>query len=315
MSLILLLGACSGARAPAPGMPVTAAASNDVARYADAPVITVTGVGFRAPESVLHDPGADVYLVANAGAPQATTTAAAGTDQAGFISRVRPDGTVAERAWIDGSAAGVTLDEPRGMALVGDTLYVADTTAVRMFDRKTGAPRGAIDVAGATMLDSLAVAPDQTLYVSDTGVDARFRTTGTDAIYRIGPDGQVSTLIADPALGQPRGIVATDDAVFAVDWTQGKLRRIGLDGAMTVIATLPANQLDGLTRDPRGAFLVSSWGGLAVYRVTADGQVRTAIEDVQSPAGIGHDQVRNRLLVTLCHGGAIRFYPLERGPM
>lgn len=305
MSLILVLGACGGARTPAPGTPVSAAADG-AAGPAEAAVITVEGVGLRDPESVLHDREADVYLVANV----AGKAPGDGAAQAGFISRVRPDGTMAQRAWIDGSAAGVTLAAPRGMALVGDTLYVADVRAVRMFDRKTGAPTGAIEIPGATMLDSLAVAPDQTLYVSDTGVDARFRPTGTDAIYRIGADGQVSTLIADPALGQPRGIVATEDAVFAVDWTEGKLRRIGLDGAMTEVATLPANQLDGLARTAQGTFLVSSWGGLAVYRVTAGGQVSTAIEDLQAPAGIGHDQVRNRLLVTLSYGGALRFYPL-----
>jgi predicted small lipoprotein YifL len=95
--------------------------------------LRIEGVGFATPESVLYDPAADVYLVANInGSPS-------DEDDNGFISRLSPDGTLIELLWIDGQDEGVTLDAPKGMAIIGDTLYVADISRVRSFDR--GRPR------------------------------------------------------------------------------------------------------------------------------------------------------------------------------
>ena len=59
------------------------------------------------PESALHDPEADVYLVSNInGGP-------GDRDDNGFISRVSPDGQVLDLKWIDGADPGVTLHAPR----------------------------------------------------------------------------------------------------------------------------------------------------------------------------------------------------------
>ena len=148
------------------------------------PAITVSG--FQTPESVLYDPTADLYLVANInGNP-------AGTDDNGFISRVTPAGQVQTLKWIDGASAAVTLNAPKGMAIAGDTLYVADITAVRMFDRTTGQAKGSVNVPGATFLNDAAAGPDGSIYVTDSGLNPDFSPNGTDAVYRI-KDGALST--------------------------------------------------------------------------------------------------------------------------
>lgn len=95
--------------------------------------IVVEG-GLMTPESALHDPAADVYLVFDIdGNPSAR-------DGNGFISRVAPDGSIRELKWIDGAREGVTLNAPKGMALRGNTLLVADLDAIRLFDRASGKP-------------------------------------------------------------------------------------------------------------------------------------------------------------------------------
>ncbi|HSN57605.1 MAG TPA: hypothetical protein VLT32_23245, partial [Candidatus Sulfomarinibacteraceae bacterium] len=95
----VLLGvlACGDASAPTP--PEDTAPS-----VVEAPAeIRTDGVGFATPESVLHEPVSDVYLVSNInGSPT-------GVDGNGFISRLAPDGAVLELKWIDGEAEGVTL--------------------------------------------------------------------------------------------------------------------------------------------------------------------------------------------------------------
>src|SRR5207302_602224 len=115
-----------------------------------APAPTATKVatvqGFLAPESVLHDSTQDIYFVSNInGSPMAK-------DNNGFISRVRPDGAVENLKFIEGGRNGVTLNAPKGLALEGDTLWVADIDAVRAFDAKTGA---AIDTVSLSKLGAV----------------------------------------------------------------------------------------------------------------------------------------------------------------
>src|SRR5438876_9853235 len=127
-------------------------------------VLTVPG--FKTPESVKYDPDLDLYFVTNInGNPSAK-------DNNGFISRIRPDGPVDSLACVSGGRRGVTLTGPKGTAVVGDTLWVADIDAVRGFNKRTGAPVATVDLAklGAKFLNDLAVGPDGALYVTDTWI-------------------------------------------------------------------------------------------------------------------------------------------------
>jgi len=112
---------------------------------------TVEGVGFQAPQSVLHDAVADLYLVSNLG-PSSDEEGANG-----FISRLRPNGKVHELRWIDGAGPRSPLHAPRGMALKGDTLLVADGECIRSFMRADGTPTGAICLTGQGTLNDVTV--------------------------------------------------------------------------------------------------------------------------------------------------------------
>jgi hypothetical protein len=68
---------------------------------------------------------------------------------------------------------------------------------------------------------------------------------------------------------------------------------------------LPAGQLDGVLRLQDGSLLISSWEGKAIYRVSATGQVSTVFENIESPADIGWDSRRNRVLIPIFMGNAI----------
>src|SRR5690606_30515974 len=238
-----------------------------------AALTSIADVGLQTPESVLYDEQADVYLVSNInGEPL-------GRDDNGFISRIRPDGSVEQLKWIDGTTDAVTLNAPKGMALHGDTLFVADIDTVRAFHRTTGAPLGARGIAGASFLNDLATGADGELYVTDTGMDAAFSPTGTDAIHRFGANGAESVATA-PAVSAPNGIVAMDEGLIVVGFGGATVQRLALDGsAPTDIATLPSGQLDGVVRTSDGTLLVSSWEGGAVYRIAPDGQISTVVEN------------------------------------
>ena len=253
--------------------------------------ISVTNAGFDTPESILHDTEADVYLVSNiGGAPTAE-------DGNGFISRVAPNGEVAALKWIDGQTEGVTLNGPKGMAIIADTLYVSDITAVRAFHRVTGEPLGSWPVEGSTFLNDLTVGPDGMLYVSDSGLNPDFSSSGTDAVYRF-ENGEPVAVVQDTALAGPNGLAARDGGILIVSFGAPEVRTVPASGGeATVTRTLPAGQLDGVVVLDDGSLLVSSWEASAVYHVPANVEPMTVIEGVPSPADIGWDAERSRLLI------------------
>lgn len=276
-------------------LPFAIAVVQGATRAAMAPPMMVQNVGLQTPESVLYDRKADVYLVSNInGAPTAV-------DGNGFISKVAPSGKVLALKWIDGTRPGVTLNAPKGMAIVGDTLYVSDITAVRMFDRRIGQFKGSIDIPGSTFLNDLAAGRDGSVYLSDSGLKPDFSPSGTDAIYKIDSKGKVTAIAKGTDLHNPNGVaVLLSGKVVAVTFSKpGELYEIGANGRPENIRKLRAGQLDGVEVLGDGAFLVSSWETSVVYRVERDGMAKVIVKDVPSPADIGYDSRRNRVLIPI----------------
>ncbi|MBW2525574.1 MAG: SMP-30/gluconolactonase/LRE family protein [Deltaproteobacteria bacterium] len=297
LAAILTLGAgCESRRKPPTGAaPTTTTPSSSASSAVAAQPELVTIQGFKTPESVLYDPSADLYLVANInGAPLIA-------DDNGFIARVKPDGTVHKMRWIDGRREEVTLNAPKGMAIVKDVLYVADLDHLRKFDAKTGTPTGEIAIEGATFLNDVAVGPDGTVYVSDSGLkqgDKGFEPSGTDAVYRIDAEAGTATAIAKgEELGRPNGLFVDGEGVWVVTFGSGELYRLDQDGKRVDVHKLPGGSLDGVIRLANGQLIISSWSTKTIYRGPKQGPFKPLFSPVNAPADIGFDPKRNRLLV------------------
>ena len=61
---------------------------------------------------------------------------------------------------------------------------------------------------------------------------------------------------------------------------------------------------------PDDGFFVSSWETSTVYHVTASGEVHEIITGVPSPADIGYDARRNRILIPVFMENRLEFHPL-----
>lgn len=273
----------------------------------DAPpteTIIVAGVGFETPESVLHDPDHDVYYVSNInGDPFAA-------DGNGFISRLSPDGEVMELRWIDGSAEGVTLNAPKGMAIQGSSLFVTDVDCVRIFDRDTGAASGEVCVPDATFLNDIAPDDQGTLFVTDSGFEPGFEPSGTDAVYRLSRDGRMAAIAEGEWLGHPNGVAVGARGIFVVAFGSGEVIQLAVDGSHTRVMPESERQLDGVEFMEDGGFVFSSWGDQAVYRVYGTGDIERIVENVDAPADIGIDRSRNRLLIPLFNKNEVWIRPL-----
>ena len=273
----------------------------------DAPLpagaIELRDVGFQTPESVLHDSVADVYLVSN------INGGGRDRDDNGFISRVSPDGQVLELNWIDGASPDVNLSAPKGSAIIGDSLFIADIDSIRVFDRNTGAFLRAFTVANATALNDLAVASDGALWVSDMG-DGSPETAARTGLHRIAPDGTSSMVASGAEITGPNGIAPHGDGVAVAAYRGTTLHHASAAGLGEVLAEIGGSRIDGLVALPDGSLLASSWEATSIFRVAPDGSATVAFDGLQSPADIGYDARRNRVLVPSFDGSWLRIYPL-----
>jgi sugar lactone lactonase YvrE len=217
----------------------------------------IADVGFMTPESVLMDTAADVYLVSNInGGPT-------DEDDNGFISRVNPDGTVENLRWIDGAAGLFPLHAPKGMAISGDTLFVADITCIRMFNRTTGEFFSDLCLEGTSFLNDVAIGPEGSIFVTDTGVRAGaagLEPAGTDAIYRLprGEGQRGATLARDAELGGPNGIAIGPRGIFVVTFGSGEVLRFTAGGEKSVLLPASSRQYDGIVFLNDGSFAFSA---------------------------------------------------------
>jgi len=269
-----------------------------------AEVIHLKSVGFATPEAVEYDAETDTYLVANInGSPFEK-------DDNGFISKILPSGSVAELKWIDGAAEDIELNAPKGMLARAGKLYVADIDRVRVFDLKTKKQLNDIMFPGSTFINGLSAAEDGGLWVTDSGMNPGFKPSGTDAVYKVSKTGEVTKTLSGE-LGNPNGVYAADNQVWMVTLGSGKLRTMDSSGSVQSIMTLPFNRLDGLIKTNDGRLLTSSWKAKGVFEITKKYHLKKIVSDLESPADLGYDSKRNRILIPIFLKDEMVIYGLD----
>jgi sugar lactone lactonase YvrE len=267
--------------------------------------------GFKTPESVRYDADLDVFFVSNINGNPSQK------DGNGYIARVdATNPTGVPSTVIEGGKNGVTLNAPKGMAIVGDTLWVADIDAVRAFNKRTGAPIATIELqkSGATFLNDVAVGGDGAIYITDTGVkfaaDGAMTHPGTDHIFKIA--GRTATVAAQgDSLARPNGIVwdATNNRFLLGPFNGTSIQswKPG-DANPTTLVTGPGGY-DGIEILPGGRIAVTSWADSAVHII--DGQTVTkAIPNLEAPADLGLDTKRNVLAVPRFNAGKVEYFKM-----
>jgi sugar lactone lactonase YvrE len=293
---VLALAAC--------GAPKDQAAQPD---STSAPAQVAMVEGFSTPESAIHDADLDVWFVTNInGVPS-------DKDNNGFISRMHPGGHVDSLRFIAGGRDGVTLNAPKGTAIVGDTLWVADIDAVRGFDKRTGAAVATVEIPGAVFLNDIAAAPDGSLYVTDTGIriEASGMThPGPDRVFRIATDHTVTTELEGEQVATVNGIAwDAANSRFILVLFGGPAIQSWLPGTLMAdsIAAGPGSH-DGVVILDDGRILVSSWADSTVF-VAGGPKLVTGME---SPADIGLDAGRGQIAIPLFNANKVALWSVGR---
>jgi hypothetical protein len=234
-------------------VPVAAASCLACSQPAPVPFETIalteiwrTG-GFSSPESVLPDPVTGLIFVSNVNGEGDAV------DGNGFISRITPEGEIEMLEWATG------LDGPKGMALVGDRLYVTDIAQIVCLDRNSGEIIARYPAPGAGFLNDAVAGPDGRIYVSDS-MTARIYVL-EDQMVHVWAEGEALAAINGLWMEDDRMLVVTMNGIFAA---------ISLDDRAIEVIGTGLGDGDALAPDGQGAYLSSEWPG-QVYHLRPDG--------------------------------------------
>ncbi len=255
--------------------------------------------GLSSPESVAMTGDGRRFFISNLGEKLEPSA----KDGDGFITEASPEGAIVNKRFLpkDGK-----LDGPKGMAMIGSTLYVTDVDRVVGFDVNTRQQVFELDFSAAqtVFLNDLAAYDDKTLFVSATDIGKVFEIT-------VSPT--PSYTLVEEGINGPNGLY--------FDKETGKLYVVGFgeggkfNGALGVIAfggekpmyeklSPDGGALDGVALLPGARLLYSDWvafdraGRFMVYDLKSGSFTELKLSSpVRGPADFFYDPARKMLWV------------------
>jgi DNA-binding beta-propeller fold protein YncE len=247
--------------------------------------------GLKTPESFIVDPETGDYFISNINGNPTTK------DNNGFITKLDRTGKIIQMKFAEGGKGMVTLHAPKGMAVIGNLLYVADIDVVRGFDKETGDSFYDLDLGefGPSFLNDLTHDSEGNLYVTDMEADM---------ILKIETQNQhrTSILIKDPILSGPNGIVFNPKTgnLIVVTWNSGTILEVDPSGHTTIVLNSKGlKRLDGVDLDEEENLYTSSFTDGRIYRISPKKRVSVFKEGLTTPADINLDQANRLMLIPL----------------
>ncbi len=251
--------------------------------------------GLKSPESVVQGKDGSLYI---------SEIVEFGKNGDGQISKVDKKGNV--------TVLAKGLDDPKGLAMIGDKLYVADINRIIEVNKD-----GTWQVYGAQMafpgtpvfLNDLEADKLGNLYVSDSG---DLKSGGV--IYKIAKGGAPITVVADsknPDILAPNGLLFEGrNNLLSVDFESGILYRVNLStGATTKIAEGFGGG-DGLVKTKTGKIIISDWKTGKIYELVG-GKARLIKDGYKASADMAITNDGKYLMVPDMKAGELDFVEIK----
>ena len=248
----------------------------------------------KMPESVLQAKDGSIYI---------SEINEFGKDGDGQISKVDDKGNV--------TVFAKGMDDPKGLAMIGEKLYVADKNRVLEVNKD-----GTWQVYGAQMafpgtpvfLNDLVADKLGNLYVSDSG---DLKSGGQ--IYKIAKGGAPVTVVVDsknPDILAPNGLLFEGrNNLLSVDFESGILYRVNISSGKTTKLATGFGGGDGMAKTKAGKIYISSWKDGKIYRVGA-GKAHEIKKGYQAAADIALTNDDKYMMVPDMKAGELDFIPL-----
>ncbi len=209
------------------------------------------------------------------------------------------------------------FNDPKGLAVIGINLYVADKDKISKIS-----PDGSASVFAAAsafpvkpqFLNDLEADPQGNLYVSDSG-DIMGSGKG-GAIYKLDTAGKVTLLIdgkQDARVMAPNGLLADDtgNVLLYVDFTSGILYSYNQKTRALTNLAEGFGGGDGIVHHSNGSMFVSDWKNGKVFGVSTKGDVVMLKGGYQSAADIAITKDETYIMVPDMKAGELDFIPLK----
>ena len=250
--------------------------------------------GLKTPESVLQAKDGTIYV---------SEINEFGKDGDGQISKIDAQGNV--------TVFAKGMDDPKGLAMIGDKLYVADKMRVLEVNKD-----GTWQVYGAQMafpstpvfLNDLEADPLGNLYVSDSG---NLKSGGQ--IFKITPTGTVSVVVdgKNKTILAPNGLLMDGrHRLLEVDFESGILYQVNLKTGATKKLAEGFGGGDGLVKTNTGKIVISDWKNGKIYQVTK-GKAQLIKEGYKACADIALSYDGKTLMVPDMKAGELDFIAIE----
>ena len=240
---------------------------------------------FDQPESVVSDASGKHLYVSNINGQPTQLNGK------GYISKLSINGKVLQQHWLDG------MDAPKGMAIKGDTLYVADMKQVHVVSISEGRIVNSLIAPKAKMLNDITIGDDGSVYISDLLGGGIYRIKSGIKHHTI------SMWFNPKQLPHPNGLLWQDGSLLVASWglgmnndfttqTPGSIYKVDVNkpSLVPLASAKQLGNLDGITY-ANGSLYVSDWISGDLFKVTASKRekiltLNPGLADISSRDGV-----------------------------
>ena len=217
--------------------------------FTSKPPVTLTQAwasenSLKTPESVVFDPQRNVLYVTNL-----NQKGNGRKDGDGFVSILTPQGAIQQLFWTTG------LNDPKGIALHNNVLYVADMDEIVAIATQSGAVLGKYKAENAQDLNDVTIDQSGNVYVSDSE---------TKRIYMLS-NGRVSTWLENTDNEKPNGLLHEENRMIVTLMSNGTVHFLDPERKKFNKWVDEIPHADGIAADGRGGYFISSWNGEIYY--------------------------------------------------
>ncbi|WP_198029917.1 SMP-30/gluconolactonase/LRE family protein [Christiangramia salexigens] len=223
-------------------------------------------------ESVVYDSKRDLYYV---------SVMADRKEGDGKIATVSTNGVIKDLNFVTG------LNNPKGIALKGNSLYVSDEVVLLEIDMDSGEILNEFKGYGAKSLNDVAVDKKGNVFVSDMG---------NSSIYKLDTKGNFKEWLKSSELQTPNGLLAVNKDLYVAGWAsdatkgsdepKGGFIKLSTTGKEVVKLTNELGNLDGIQKFDDNSFLVSAWNSGEIYKISKEGKVELVMKAQRSVGDI-----------------------------
>ncbi|QHI35184.1 hypothetical protein IMCC3317_05300 [Kordia antarctica] len=192
----------------------------------------------------------------------------------GSIAKISLDGKIIDSIFISG------LNDPKGIAITGDKLYVSDQLNLVEADLNTGKIIKTYTNDATLFLNDVEIGEHGAVYVSDTS---------KSSIFVLTPDGIFSEWLNSNDLEHPNGLLKVGNEMYVAAWgnvigegddkkQSGNFLKVNMETKEIVkVSKDTLGNLDGVQIYDKDNFLISAWNTGKIMKINTNGDVENIL--------------------------------------